>query len=58
MKKLFRKIPIELPKPPSRKENHQSLLHANKGVWYTNKFKEKLPAMTGNFRYTGINLSG
>ena len=43
MKKLFHKIPVELPKPPSTKEKHQSLLHAIGGGWYMNKLNDKIP---------------
>ena len=43
MKQLFQKIPVELPKPPSPKEKHQSLLHAIRGGWYILKISEKVP---------------
>ena len=42
MKQLFMKIPVELPKPSSPKEKHQSLLHAIGGSWYMNKLIQKL----------------
>ena len=39
------KIPVELPKPSSPKEKHQSLLHAIGGGWYTKKIIQKLPPL-------------
>ena len=42
MKKLFQKIPVEIPKPPSLKEKRQSLLHAIGGGWYINKFNDNI----------------
>ena len=40
--KNFQKIPVELPKPSSPKEKHQSLLHAIGGGWYVEKLSQKL----------------
>ena len=34
MKNMFHKTPFEIPKPPSPKEKHQSLLHSIGGGWY------------------------
>ena len=34
MKNMFQEILVELPKPPTPKEKHQSLLHAIGGGWY------------------------
>ena len=45
IKTLFRKIPVELPKPPSPKEKHQLLLHDIGDDWYMNKLNEKLPPL-------------
>ena len=42
-KQLFQKIPVEIPKPPSPKEKHQSLLHAIGGGWYMKKINDKIP---------------
>ena len=42
MRKLFLKIPVELPKPSSPKETHQSLLHAVGGGWYMNKSSQNI----------------
>ena len=43
MKQLFQKIPVELPKPPSPKRKHQSLLHDIGCDCYMNKLNEKIP---------------
>ena len=45
IKTLFRKIPVELHKPPSPKEKHQLLLHDIGGGCYMNKLSEKLPPL-------------
>ena len=45
MKKLFQKIPVELPNKPSPKEKRKSLLHAMGGGWYVEKFRQKLPPL-------------
>ena len=45
MKKMFMKIPVELPKPPIPKEKHQSLLHAIGCGWYVKKLAQKLPPL-------------
>ena len=45
IKTLFRKIPVELHKPPSPKEKYQLLLHDNGGGCYMNKLSEKLPPL-------------
>ena len=45
MKKLFLKIPVELPKPYSPREKHQSLLLGIVGGWYTEKLSQKLPPL-------------
>ena len=37
MKNMFQKIPVELPKPPSPRDKHQSLLYAIGGGWYMKK---------------------
>ena len=45
MKNLFQKIPVELPKQPSPKENRKSLLHSIGGGWYVKKIGQKLPTL-------------
>ena len=42
MKNIFQKIPVELPKPPSPKEKHQSLLYDIGGGWEMKKLSENL----------------
>ena len=42
MKKLFQKIPVELPKAPSHNEEHQSLLRDIGGGWCMKKLNQKL----------------
>ena len=44
MKKI-QKIPVELPKPYSPKEKHQSLLHTIVGGCYMKKLSQKLPPL-------------
>ena len=39
------KIPVELSKPSSPKEKHQSLLHAVGGGWYMKKIIQNLPPL-------------
>ena len=39
------KIPVELPKPSSPKEKHQSLLHAIGGGWYVKKLGQNIPPL-------------
>ena len=39
---IFQKIPVELPKPPSPKEKHQSLLYDIGGGWEMKKLSENL----------------
>ena len=43
MGNIFQKIPVELPKQPSPKVKHQSLLHSIGDGWYMNNLSEKLP---------------
>ena len=45
MKNMFQKIPVELLKPPSPKEKHQSLLHAIGDGWYMKKLSKKIPPL-------------
>ena len=45
MKKLFLKIPVELPKPYSPKKKHQSLLYAIGGGFYMSELSQKLPPL-------------
>ena len=45
MKYLFKKIPVQLPKPLSLKEKQQSLLHDTGGDWYMKNIKDKLPPL-------------
>ena len=45
MKHFFLKIPVELPKQPSPREKHQSLLNAIGGGWYVNKVGQKHPPL-------------
>ena len=45
IKKLLQKIPVELTKQPSPKENRKSLLHAIGGGWYVNKLGQKIPQL-------------
>ena len=42
---MFQKTPVELPKPPSTKRKHQSLLHYIGAGWYMNKLSENLPPL-------------
>ena len=45
MKNLFQKIPVELPKPASPKEENQSLLHYIESGWYMKKLSDQLPRL-------------
>ena len=45
MKKLFQKIPVELPNKPSPKEKYKSLLHAIGGGWYVEKSVQNIPPL-------------
>ena len=42
---LFMKPPVELPKQPSTKNKHQSLLHDIGSGWYVNKLGQKIPPL-------------
>ena len=42
MEKMIMKTPVELPKPSSPKEEHQSLLNDVGGGWYMNKLSHNL----------------
>ena len=45
MKYFVHNIPVELPKKPSLKIKHISLLHAIGGGWYMYKLVQKLPPL-------------
>ena len=45
MQDLFKKIPVQIPKPLSLKGKRQSLLNAIRGDWCMKKMNEKLPPL-------------
>ena len=45
MNKLIQRIPVEVNKQPTPREERRSLLHAIGGGWYVNKLGQKLPPL-------------
>ena len=45
MKKMFQKIPVEIPNQHSPKEKRKPLLHDIGGGWYVKKLGQNLPPL-------------